>query len=262
MKSMGLSEREAFTTGSVRNIQSTIMNSSGNINAAEKLVGSPETRAMLLALAEGNQSKFDLLRTALERESQLFQESRRMLSGSAAAGRNAAARGLAGRNAATDFGANLATGSLTGSLFRTAAQAIRRGGISDAVAERVAEKLASKVPNNVGAGVQFLEDFAAKLEDFAAKSAQNAKNFNKIEASGVFAATSAAQSAPRYLADPTDTDAYLQNIRDERKGTTKTESNKDVDVFLEDLRKKRKENAERAEAARRKADQLTGSVKK
>jgi len=255
MKSMGLSEREAFTTGSVRNIQSTIMNSSGNINAAEKLVGSPETRAMLLALAEGNQSKFDLLRIALERESQLFQESRRMLSSSTAAGRNAAERGLAGRNAATDFGANLATGSLTGSLFRTAAQAIRRGGISDALAERVAEKLASKTPNNVAAGVQFLEDFAAK-------SAQNAKNFNKIEASGVFATTSAAQSAPRYLADPTDTDTYLQNLRDKRRGTTQTESNKDVDVFLEGLRQKRKEDAARAEAARKKADQLTGSVKK
>lgn len=294
MKSMGASEREAFTTGSVRNIQSTIMNSSGNINAAEKLVNSPETRAMLLALAEGNQSKFDLLRTALERESQLFQETSRMLSSSTAAGRNAAERGLEGRNAATDFGANLATGSLTGSLFRTAAQAIRRGGISDAVAERIAEKLASKTPNNVAAGVQslenlaakasndvraevkFLEDFSAKspqnannvgagvkfLKDFADKSAQNAKNFNKIEASNIFATTSAAQSAPRYLADPTDTDTYLQNLRDERRGATKTESNKDVDVFLERLRQKRKEDAARAEAARKKADQLTGAVKK
>ena len=100
------------------------------------------------------------------------------------------------------------------------------------------------------------------LEDFAAKSAQNAKNFNKIEASGVFATTSAAQSAPRYLADPTDTDTYLQNLRDKRRGTTQTESNKDVDVFLEGLRQKRKEDAARAEAARKKADQLTGSVKK
>jgi len=294
MKSMGASEKEAFTTGSVRNIQSTIMDSSENIDAAKKLVNSPETRAMLLALAEGNQSKFDLLRTALERESQLFQETSRMLSSSTAAGRNAAERGLEGRNAATDFGANLATGSLTGSLFRTAAQAIRRGGISDAVAERIAEKLASKTPNNVAAGVQslenlaakasndvraevkFLEDFSAKspqnannvgagvqfLKDFADKSAQNAKNFNKIEASNIFATTSAAQSAPRYLADPTDTDTYLQNLRDERRGATKTESNKDVDVFLERLRQKRKEDAARAEAARKKADQLTGAVKK
>jgi hypothetical protein len=44
--------------------------------------------------------------------------------------------------------------------------------------------------------------------------------------------------------------------------TTKTESNKDVDVFLKKFKKKTKRKAERAEAARRKADQLTGSVKK
>jgi len=119
----------------------------------------------------------------------LFQETSRMLSSSTAARRNAAERGLAGRNAATDLGANLMTGSVKSSLFQMAAQAIRGGGISDAVAERVAEKLASKVPNNVGAGVQFLKDFADK-------SAQDAKNFNRKEASSVFAATNKEESSP------------------------------------------------------------------
>ena len=240
MKSMGLSEREAFTTGSVRNIQSTIMGSSGNIDAAKKLVGSPETRAMLLALAEGNQSKFDLLRTALERESQLFQESRRMLSGSAAAGRNAAARGLDGRNAVTDLGANLMMGNVKSSLFRTAAQVIRPGGISDALAERVAEKLASKTPNNVAAGVQFLEDFADK-------SARDAKNFNRKEASSVFAATNKEESSPL--------DPVIQRKIDE------TAKNRSLEVRVA-LAKLKKIQDEEERVKKAKEDRRAATVKK
>lgn len=258
MKSMGLSEREAFTTGSVRNIQSTIMNSSGNINAAEKLVGSPETRAMLLALAEGNQSKFDLLRAALERESQLFQESRRMLSRSTAAGRNAAERGLEGRNAVTDLGANLMMGNVKSSLFRTAAQAIRPGGISDALAERIAEKLASKTPNNVAAGVQSLENLAAKtpndvrgevqfLKDFADKSARDAKNFNKIESSGIFAATNKEESPPL--------DPVIQRKIDE------TAKNRSLEVRVA-LAKLKKIQDEEERVKKAKEDRRAATVKK
>ena len=149
-------------------------------------------------------------------------------------------------------------GNVKSSLFRTAAQVIRPGGISDALAERIAEKLASKTPNNVAAGVQSLENLAAKtpndvrgevqfLKDFADKSARDAKNFNRKEASSVFAATNKEESSPL--------DPVIQRKIDE------TAKNRSLEVRVA-LAKLKKIQDEEERVKKAKEDRRAATVKK
>jgi hypothetical protein len=203
MNKMGDAEKDAYTTGAVRNLYSTVMNPSQNINSAQRLIGSPEMRAKLLALSEGNEAKFNLFRTALERESELFQEANKMISNSATARRTAGAKAFdEGENIGSAI-ADAVTGGVKNSLTQMAGNAIRSGGISNEVAERVAKMLASKEPKEVAAAVKVLEEYGAK----ATKVAEGA---SARETASVVAGATAAQPAPRDRSNVGDIDTSLE----------------------------------------------------
>jgi len=242
MKSMGASEREAFVTGSIRNLQSTIMGPSQNINAAQKIIGSPNTREKLLALAEGNQSQFKLLQAVLERESELFQQGNKMISGSPTARRSAAAKEFDGDDGASNFIASAVTGGWTNSLLQTASRVIRSGSISDDVAERVATMLSSTDPVKNAAAVKVLEDYGIK-------AATTAKNLGKAETGTIRATAIAIQPSPRDFSNLGDIDEDIIKRNEIRN----KENLPDID---EDIRKREKDDKIKKDERERKAEIL------
>jgi len=242
MKSMSQAEKEAFTTGSVRNLQSAIMDPSQNINAAQKLIGSPETRAKLLALAEGNQSQFNLLQTVLERESELFREGSKMISGSATARRAAAAKAFDGDEGPGNLIVSAVTGGLMNSLLQKTNRLIQSGSISDDVAERVATMLSSKDPAKNAAAVKVLEEYGIK----AAKAAERA---GERETGVIRAASISAQPSPRDFSIEGDIDEEIEK----RRKKEKDENLPDIDV---DIARRKDEMQKKQEKAKQIKDSI------
>jgi len=246
MKGMGQAEKEAFTTGSVRNLQSTIMDPSQNINAAQKLIGSPETRAKLLALADGNQSQFKLLKTVLERESELFREGNKMISGSPTARRTAAAKAFDGDEGPGDLIASAMTGKFWNSLLQKANKLVQSGSISDDVAERVATMLSSTDPAKNAAAVKVLEEYGLK----AAKAAERA---GERETGVIRAAAISAQPSPRdFSAVLLDIDEEIERIQQKEKDKNLPDIDVEIakiDKKLEDEMKNRQEKANQLKKA-------------
>jgi hypothetical protein len=155
--SLNAAEREAFRTGAARSIYGTIMNPSGNFNAAQRLIGSPETRQKLEAMFD-SPAQYNLFQAALEREAQLFQQSNRILAGSPTARRTQARERF---DEGPDVGAaaaEMATGSWGSSLVNMAIRAFRGAAVSDDIADRTARMLMSSDPSEVAAAVQVLEN--------------------------------------------------------------------------------------------------------
>jgi hypothetical protein len=158
---MSPSEMDAFRTGVVRDLYGKIMNSSGNMNAAQRLIGSPETQAKLQPLFD-SPAKFEMFRAALERESQLFQQANRVLGG-AATGRRLQARERfeEGPGVGQVVGDTI-MGGFSGSLTNMAARLARSATMSDDVADKVAQLLMSNQPSEVAAAVKLLEAYGKK----------------------------------------------------------------------------------------------------
>ena len=206
MQGFSAAEQDAFRTGAVRNIYSTVMNPTANINAAQRVIGSPEMQRKLMPLF-GSPAKFDLFKAAMERESQLFQQSNRMLSGSPTA------RSTAGV-AAFDEGEGLVGAALSdamttgwvGSLTNMAANLVSKASISDQVAERVAKLLVSSDPHEVAAAVRFLEKESAGAATAAA-------TFNRAEAGAVMGLNTAYPPSPIYTGgEPADIEADSRRV--------------------------------------------------
>lgn len=162
MKGFSTAEQEAFKTGAVRNLYATVMDPSGNINAAQRVIGSPEARDRLKALFP-SQAKFDLFEAALQRENQLFQQSNKILSGSPTARRQAGIEAFdEGESAVNAFVGNSITGGWVNSLMNLAATTATKSGISDDVAAKIAKLLSSSKPEEVAAAVKILERNAAQ----------------------------------------------------------------------------------------------------
>jgi hypothetical protein len=156
-EALNAAEREAFRTGAARNIYATIMNPSGNFNSAQRLIGSPETRQKLEAMFD-SPAQYDLFRAALERESQLFNQSNRILLGSPTARRLQARERF---DEGPDVGAaaaDVVTGGWGASLANMALRAFRGAAVSDDIADRTARMLMSSDPNEVAAAVRVLEN--------------------------------------------------------------------------------------------------------
>jgi len=206
MKGFSAAEQDAFRTGAVRNIYSTVMDPTANINAAQRLIGSPEMQRKLMPLF-GSPAKFDLFKAAMERESQLFQQSNRILAGSPTARRTAGV-------AAFDEGEGLVGAALSdamttgwvGSLTNMAANLVSKASISDQVAERVAKLLVSSDPHEVAAAVRFLEKESAGAATAAA-------TFNRAEAGAVMGLNTAYPPSPIYTGgEPADIEADSRRV--------------------------------------------------
>jgi len=189
MKGFSTAEQEAFKTGAVRNLYATVMDPSGNINAAQRVIGSPEARDRLKALFP-SQAKFDLFEAALQRESQLFQQANKILSGSPTARRQAGVEAFdEGESAINAFVGNSITGGWVNSLMNLAATTATKSGISDDVASKVAKLLSSSKPEEVAAAVKILERNAAK-------TASAVTNLNKGETGTIMGTMTAFPPTP------------------------------------------------------------------
>lgn len=185
---MSDAEKNAFKTGVVRDIYGKIMNSSGNINAAQRIIGSPETAAKLQPLFD-SPAQFELFKAALERESQLFQQSNRILGGAATGRRIQARERFEEGPGVGQMVGDAITGGFFNSLTNLAARVARSATMTDDVADKVAKMLMSSEPNEVAAAVKLLEQYSAK-------STQAAKNLSRQEAGAIMSTTVAAQPAP------------------------------------------------------------------
>jgi hypothetical protein len=202
MKGFSAAEQEAFKTGAIRNIYSTIMDPSGNINAAQRVIGSPEAKDRLKALFP-SQAKFDLFEAALQRENQLFQQANKIMSGSPTARRQAGIDAFdEGESAVNAFVGNSITCGWVNSLMNMAATTATKSGISDDVAAKVAKLLSSSKPEEVAAAVKILERNSAKAQ-------QTVQNLNRGETGAIMGSTAA------YAPAPMDPDMPAGNIDDE-----------------------------------------------
>jgi hypothetical protein len=185
---MGAAEKDAFRTGVVRDLYSKIMDPSSNINAAQRIIGAPEMQAKLQPLFD-SPAKFEMFKSALEREAQLFQQSNRILGG-AATGRRTQARERfeegSGVGAAV---ADAVSGGFWGSLSNMAARVARSATMTDDIAEKVGKLLMSSDPHEVAAAVKLIEQYNVK-------AAAGAKRLSKGETATIMGTTTAFPPSP------------------------------------------------------------------
>lgn len=166
---MGKSEKEAFRTGVARDLYSKIMDPSGNFNAAQRIIGSPEMQAKLQPLFD-SPAEYRLFQAAMEREAQLFHTANKILGGSQTGKRTQMAREFEAEPGTGEMLAQAVTGGFWSSLTGMAARAIRTGRISSEVADKLAPMLMSKDPNEVAAVVKVLENYAQQAAPRAARA--------------------------------------------------------------------------------------------
>lgn len=185
---MSASEKEAFRTGVARDLYSKIMDGSTNFNAAQRIIGSPETQAKLQPLFD-NSGQFNLFKAALERESQLFNQANKVLGGSATGKRTQMREELEGGPGVGTAVADAVTGGFWGSLGALTTRALRAGTISEQTADKLAGMLMSKDPHEVAAVVKLLEDHAAA-------AAPKVRRASAAEAGAVTGTAAAAPMSP------------------------------------------------------------------
>lgn len=153
-------EKDAFRTGVTRDLYDKIMKPSGNFNAAQRLIGSPEMQAKLQPLFN-NPAEFQLFKNALERESQLFQQSNKILGGSETA-KNLIAREKL--DEVDGLGGAIVEGVAGGwknSLANMAISSMRKGQMNEDMTSKLANMLMAKDPHEVAAVVKLLEQYQA-----------------------------------------------------------------------------------------------------
>ena len=229
MKGFSTAEKEAFKTGAVRSIYATVMDPSSNINAAQRLIGSPEMKDRLMPLFQ-SKAKFDLFKAALDREHQLFQQANRIMAGSPSARRLAGIEAFdAGESAINAFVGNSITGTWANSLMNMAATATTKSGISDDVAAKVAKLLSSSKPEEVAAAVKILERNSAQAQ-------RSVTNLNQGETGAIMGAAVTAPGAPEVEQEQLTADEMLSRSRANQLDTSV------ADKMLEDFRRQRDGN--------------------
>jgi hypothetical protein len=165
---MGKAEKEAFRTGVARNLYGKVMDPSTNFNAASRIINSPETVAKLQPLFD-DPAHFRLFQTAMERESQLYQQANKILGGSQTAKRSAMREALDEGPGVGEAVANAVTGGFWPSLTSMAARVARSSTITPQVADKLSDMLMSKNPAEVASVVKFLEQYEKGLAPKAVK---------------------------------------------------------------------------------------------
>ena len=158
---MSSGEKDAFRTGVARYFYGIIGDQSNEPNMAQRIIG-PENMQKKLAMLFDNPAEFDLYKTALMRESQLYRESNKILGNSATARRQELGKSLEDDTGMIESAAKAATGNFGGALSDLVMGAIRSGQMSKARAEKLSEMLMAKDPHEVAAAVQMIEDYATK----------------------------------------------------------------------------------------------------
>jgi hypothetical protein len=158
---MGPGQKEAFRTGVARDLYSKVMDPSNNFNAAQRVIGSPETREKLAPLFD-SPAKYDLFEAALTREAQLFQQANKALGNSTTARRTQMNKEFEGDGTMGQTMGQAAVGNWGSALTNLVSRFISRSQINDKTASKLADMLMSKDPHEVAAVVQLLEKEAAE----------------------------------------------------------------------------------------------------
>jgi hypothetical protein len=204
---MGQAERDAFRTGAIQSIYDKIMVPSGNINSALRLIGSPEYTAKLKELFD-SPDQFDLFKSALEREAQLYAQSSKILGGSATARRTSAREAFEEPSGTGAFIGDVITSvSPVGALTNLVARIARSATMTDDTAKEVSKMLMSSDPTEVAAAVKLLEDYGAK-------AATGAKKLSRGETGAIMGAATAVQNPPATEESP-DIRAGIETRRKE-----------------------------------------------
>ncbi len=155
---MSDAEKQAFRTGVARDLYGKVMDPSGNFNAAQRVFGSPETQAKLQTLFD-NPAEFKLFKAAMERESQLFNQSNKILGGSQTGKRMQMREQLEDSPGLLEAGASAITGGWKSGLTGLVMGTLRSGQMTEKTASKLADMLMSKEPHEVAAVVKMLEDY-------------------------------------------------------------------------------------------------------
>lgn len=150
-------ERAALRTGVARHLYDRIAGPSTSGNSAQKIIGSPDTQAKLRPLFDSD-GEFNLFRAALEREAQLYQQSRGILS----KGSNSISSELTDDKAIPTA---IHRGMLWGwgnGLASLVSSAINKGSLNNEVAGKMAKMLSAGTPHEVAAVVKQLEEQASE----------------------------------------------------------------------------------------------------
>lgn len=221
---MTQAEKEAFRTGVARNVYSRVMDPSGNFNAAQRLIGSPEMQAKMQPLFD-NAAEFKLFKAALERESQLFSQANRILGGSDTAENQQLISAIQGSGSSLGEAIErTVTGGVRSGLSSMVLGAISKARITEKTAEKLAEMLTARDPAQVAAVVE-------ALEKFNAAAAPRALRASASEAGLVTGTTAALPPAP------VDTGAPAREIEEEAAEPTQLE--RDIEADLEEEKKRR-----------------------
>lgn len=170
---MSKSEKEALRTGVARAMYGQIMDPSGNFNAAQRIIGSPETQAKLQPLFD-NPGHFKLFKAALEREAQLFNQSNKILGGAQTGKRMQMRENFEGDDTVGEAIMGSVTGGFATGILSAVRGLIRKGAMNEQTASKMADMLMSKDPHAVAAVVKTLEDYQAALAPKAMRSTKTA----------------------------------------------------------------------------------------
>jgi hypothetical protein len=183
------SEKEAFRTGVARNLYSKVMDPSGNFNAAQRLIGSPELQAKMQPLFD-SPAEFKLFKAALERESQLYTQASRILGGSDTAENQQLIAAIQGSGSSLGEAIeSTVTGGARGGLSSLVLGAISKAQMTEKTAEQLARMLTARDPAEVAAVVQALEKMNAAAVPRAVRA-------SAAEAGAVTGTTAALPPAP------------------------------------------------------------------
>jgi hypothetical protein len=196
---MSQAEKEAYRTGVARNLYSRIMDPSGNFNAAQRVIGSPEMQTKLQPLFD-NPGQFQLFKNALEREAQLFGQANKVLGGSQTGKRTQMREQLEENSDIAQAFNQAASGNFWQSLTGLASRTIGKASINEKTASKMADMLMSKDPHEVAAVVQLLEKQAAGAP-------QRALGAGAVEAGTTTGTAGAVWPAPSPESAPADIEA-------------------------------------------------------
>lgn len=132
----------------------------------------------------------------MERESQLFHQSNRILGGSQTAKRGEMSKALDEESGVGAAIADAVTGGFWNSLMNIGAKGIRNANLSEAKANKLAEMLMSKNPSEVAATVKLLEDYSTQATPRALKASAAETGAVTGTASAIFPAPSVPEAAP------------------------------------------------------------------
>jgi hypothetical protein len=214
VKAMSPSEKEAFGTGVARDLYGKIMNPSSTRNSPQNIIGSPEMQQKLMPLFE-TPAHFNLFKSALEREAQLFKQTNSILANSSTARRAQMQKEFEDDSFMADAIGGAITGNWMTSLAGNAWKAAKaKTTISQDTADKLAEMLMSNNPAEVAATVKVLEDYAKKAAPREARATKAEIGTTMGTASAIFPSPAPQQTAPDLESDVQSSPARIKGAPD------------------------------------------------